>query len=75
MTAFSLDTSRESWSPEVRRAEPERYDSVVIGGGQAGLSVGYHLRRRGVPFVILDADRRTGDVWRRRWDSDRKSVV
>ena len=69
MTAFSLDTSRESWSPEVRRAEPERHDTVVIGGGQAGLSVGYHLRRRGVPFVILDADRRTGDVWRRRWDS------
>jgi len=47
----------------------ERVNTVVIGGGQAGLSVGYHLRRRGVPFVILDAGARVGDVWRRRWDS------
>ena len=47
----------------------ERIDTVVIGGGQAGLSVGYHLRRRGVPFVILDANRRIGDAWRHRWDS------
>ena len=47
----------------------ERIDTVVIGGGQAGLSVGYHLRRRGIPFVILDANPRIGDSWRRRWDS------
>jgi putative flavoprotein involved in K+ transport len=50
----------------VRREEVE---TVVIGGGQAGLSVGYHLSRRGLPFVILEADERVGDVWRRRWDS------
>jgi putative flavoprotein involved in K+ transport len=47
----------------------ERINTVVIGGGQAGLSVGYHLQRRGVPFVILDAGERVGDVWRKRWDS------
>jgi putative flavoprotein involved in K+ transport len=47
----------------------ERIDTVVIGGGQAGLSVGYHLQRRGVPFVILDASERIGDAWRNRWDS------
>ncbi len=47
----------------------ERIDTVVIGGGQAGLSVGYHLARRGVPFLILDANRRVGDSWRNRWDS------
>ena len=47
----------------------ERINTVVIGGGQAGLSVGYHLQRRGVPFVILDASERIGDVWRKRWDS------
>lgn len=47
----------------------EQIDTVVIGGGQAGLSVGYHLSRRGIPFVILDANRRIGDAWRRRWDS------
>jgi len=46
-----------------------RIDTVVIGGGQAGLSVGYHLSRLGVPFVILDASRRIGDSWRHRWDS------
>src|SRR6185437_477148 len=44
-------------------------NTVVIGGGQAGLSVGYHLSRHGVPFVILDANARVGDTWRRRWDS------
>ncbi len=47
----------------------ERVQTVVIGGGQAGLSVGYHLARRGLPFVILDANERTGDSWRKRWDS------
>jgi putative flavoprotein involved in K+ transport len=47
----------------------ERINTVVIGGGQAGLSVGYHLQRRGVQFVILDASTRVGDAWRNRWDS------
>ena len=47
----------------------ERYDVVVIGGGQAGLSVGYYLRKRGLRFLILDASERIGDVWRKRWDS------
>ena len=47
----------------------ERVETVVIGGGQAGLSVGYELLRRGRRFVILDANERTGDSWRHRWDS------
>jgi putative flavoprotein involved in K+ transport len=47
----------------------ERIQTVVIGGGQAGLSVGYYLTRLGLPFVILDAGRRIGDAWRNRWDS------
>jgi putative flavoprotein involved in K+ transport len=46
-----------------------RLNTVVIGGGQAGLSVGYHLARRGVDFLVLDASARVGDTWRRRWDS------
>ncbi|HKG93167.1 MAG TPA: NAD(P)-binding domain-containing protein [Gemmatimonadaceae bacterium] len=49
--------------------EVERIRAVVIGGGQAGLSVGYHLARHGVPFVILEANERIGDSWRKRWDS------
>ena len=47
----------------------ERVNTVVIGGGQAGLAVGYHLARRGIPFVILEANERVGDSWRKRWDS------
>lgn len=43
--------------------------TVVIGGGQAGLATGYHLREQGLPFVILDAHPRVGDAWRNRWDS------
>ncbi len=47
----------------------DRFETVIIGGGQAGLAVGYHLAQRGVPFVILDANERVGDAWRSRWDS------
>jgi putative flavoprotein involved in K+ transport len=47
----------------------ERFETVIIGGGQAGLAVGYHLARRDRPFVILDSGERIGDAWRRRWDS------
>jgi putative flavoprotein involved in K+ transport len=47
----------------------ERVGTVIIGAGQAGLSAGYHLTRRGMSFVILDADARIGDHWRERWDS------
>ena len=49
--------------------ETQHTHTVVIGGGQAGLSVGYHLAKRGIPFVILDAHPRVGDAWRNRWDS------
>lgn len=52
-----------------RVGEPGRFQTVVVGGGQAGLSVGYHLAQRGRPFVILDANERIGDSWRKRWDS------
>lgn len=48
---------------------PERIDTLVIGGGQAGLAVGYHLTQHRVPFLIIDANHRTGDSWRNRWDS------
>jgi cation diffusion facilitator CzcD-associated flavoprotein CzcO len=45
------------------------YESVVIGGGQAGLSASYHLRRRGVGHVLLDANPSPGGAWQHRWDS------
>jgi putative flavoprotein involved in K+ transport len=47
----------------------ERVQVVVVGGGQAGLSVGYCLAQRGLSFVILEAGARIGDAWRKRWDS------
>lgn len=45
------------------------FDTIVIGGGQAGLVVGYELKAKGIDFVILDASQRVGDAWRNRWDS------
>ncbi|MGH2582865.1 MAG: flavin-containing monooxygenase [Anaerolineales bacterium] len=47
----------------------KHYDTIVIGGGQAGLAVGYFLAKHGKSFVILDAHQRIGDAWRKRWDS------
>ncbi|MCX4919861.1 ArsO family NAD(P)H-dependent flavin-containing monooxygenase [Streptomyces sp. NBC_00687] len=44
-------------------------DVVVIGGGQAGLASGYHLRRRGLDFTVLDADPAPGGSWQHMWDS------
>jgi putative flavoprotein involved in K+ transport len=47
----------------------EHLETIIIGGGQAGLAMGYELRREGVPFTILEAQERVGDAWRTRWDS------
>src|SRR5262245_24902214 len=47
----------------------EHIETVIIGAGQGGLSVGYHLARLGRPTVILEAHPRVGDSWRTRWDS------
>ena len=49
--------------------ETHSFDVVVIGGSQAGLAVGYHLAKRGLRLVILDAGPEIGHVWRSRWDS------
>src|ERR1044071_5500968 len=51
------------------RDSTNRVQTIVIGGGQAGLSVGYYLQKRRLPFLILDANQRIGDAWRNRWDS------
>jgi putative flavoprotein involved in K+ transport len=47
----------------------ERFETVIVGGGQAGLALGHHLARRRRSFVILDANEQVGDSWRNRWDS------
>ena len=46
-----------------------RVDTVIVGAGQAGLSVAFYLTRAGIEFVLLEAAERVGDSWRRRWDS------
>jgi putative flavoprotein involved in K+ transport len=46
-----------------------RRDVVIVGGGQAGLAIGYFLRREGVDFTILEAEGEPAAAWRARWDS------
>src|SRR5215208_4040758 len=45
-----------------------RAETVVVGGGQAGLSVSHELTAAGVPHVVLERGR-VGETWRGRWDS------
>lgn len=45
------------------------HDVVVIGGGQAGLAVAWHLQRAGIDFIVLDAEERPGGAWLHTWDS------
>lgn len=47
----------------------ETVDTLIIGGGQAGLSIGQALKERDIEILILDASDRVGDAWRSRWDS------
>lgn len=51
------------------RVLQNHYDTLVIGAGQGGLAAAYELQRAGLRFLVLDADARVGDTWRRRWDS------
>jgi putative flavoprotein involved in K+ transport len=44
-------------------------ETLIIGAGQAGLSTGYHLKRRGRSLLIVDANARIGDNWRHQWDT------
>ncbi len=47
----------------------QRFEVVVVGGGQAGLAAGYYLSQQGWDFVILEAESSIGASWRKRWDS------
>ncbi|KGR73634.1 flavin-containing monooxygenase [Ureibacillus manganicus] len=45
------------------------YDTIVIGAGQAGLSVGYYLKQQNRNFIILDRGKEVGESWNNRYDS------
>lgn len=51
------------------RTGTHQVETLVIGGGQAGLAMGYHLSQQGLSYAIVDANPRVGDAWRNRWDS------
>jgi putative flavoprotein involved in K+ transport len=62
------------WSSTTRSNEgpamtTQHIETLIIGAGQAGLSTGYHLQRRGRPFLIVDGADRVGDNWRHQWDT------
>jgi putative flavoprotein involved in K+ transport len=65
----TLDSAIERRQPA--EAVTQRFDVIVIGGGQCGLSVGHYLARAGLRFIILDERDRVGDIWRSRWASMR----
>ncbi|MER1995361.1 MAG: NAD(P)-binding domain-containing protein [Arthrobacter sp.] len=75
MHTASPQHGTDTWNHPVRRTVV-----VVIGAGQAGLSAGYHLSRRGFTsaldgveaqrsFVMLDAGTAPGGAWLHRWES------
>lgn len=46
-----------------------KFDVVVIGGGQSGLAMGYYLRRTGLSYIILDNQKESGGAWLHTWKS------
>ncbi|MDO8531018.1 MAG: FAD-dependent oxidoreductase [Dehalococcoidia bacterium] len=45
-------------------------ETIIIGGGQAGLSTSYHLAQRGCEHIVLEQAAQAGNAWRNgRWDS------
>ena len=46
-----------------------RYETIVIGAGQAGLAMGYYLKQSNNPFLIIDKGQEVGEVWKERYDS------
>src|SRR3954454_18002808 len=45
------------------------YEVVVVGGGQAGLAIGYYLAQQGSNFVVLEREHDVAPAWRDRWKS------
>jgi putative flavoprotein involved in K+ transport len=65
----SDETTDYYWTEEMNDNDAKRHDVIVVGGGQAGLAVGYFLAQQGRDFRILDAAPEPAAAWRQRWDS------
>jgi thioredoxin reductase len=50
-------------------SELKVYDTIIIGGGQAGLSVAYFMKRTNLEYIILDNQMKSGGAWLHTWDS------
>jgi putative flavoprotein involved in K+ transport len=46
-----------------------RIETLIIGGGQAGLATSYCLKQHGKEHIVLERADRAGHAWRQRWDS------
>ena len=68
--AYSRDFSGPNWL-DLRKAAAAYADRdpavLVVGGGQAGLSIGARLTQRGIDTLIVDRWPRVGDNWRQRY--------
>lgn len=48
----------------------EKIETIIVGGGQAGLSTSYHLKKLGREHIIFEGAEKAGNAWRNdRWDS------
>src|SRR5215212_2356866 len=61
--------STATGEPRPRSQSLDDVEVAIIGAGQAGLAMGYFLRRQGRRFVILDRADSVGSAWRERWES------
>jgi cation diffusion facilitator CzcD-associated flavoprotein CzcO len=68
--AYSRDFRGPNWL-DLRQAAAEYTDRdpavLVVGGGQAGLSIAARLAQLGVDTLIVDREARIGDNWRKRY--------
>jgi putative flavoprotein involved in K+ transport len=53
----------------LKESVTKSWHTIIIGAGQAGLSIGYYLKQMHKDFLILDQNNEIGDSWRKRWDS------